>query len=230
MNLPSNNMFLLKLSVPLSCIVSQFGVNHLLQAKTSGTTQELGQPTTNSSILGDDIQILPHVWWRIHPYFFVKPKYCLLKTDFFVGQHLHHPFIWACICVTYTWCLHCSFYIMCTLYIYIYATLLHIHIYIYTYTYKYVYMYVLCNIHHFARWLQFSGERLASSSSLSSFRALWASKSPRAAAKRLLQKLRGFLSSGSENEVYIPLAMSIRDMMINPENLGVPSFSQKGLL
>jgi hypothetical protein len=24
--------------------------------------------------------------------------------------------------------------------------------------------------------------------------------------------------------------MSIRDMMINPENLGVPSFSQKGLL
>ena len=152
------------------------------------------------------------VCWKL--IFLLANIYIIPLSEHVSASHIHDVFI-----------VHSILYVH-----YIYMLHYCIYIYIYTYTYKYVYMYVLCNIHHFARWLQFSGERLASSSSLSSFRALWASKSPWAAAKRLLQKLRGFLSSGSENEVYIPLAMSIRDMMINPENLGVPSFSQKGLL
>ena len=163
--------------------MSRFGVNHLLQGKTSGTTQELGQPTANSSILGDDIQILPHVWWRIHPYLFVKPKYCLLKTDFLLANiyivplsehvsasHIHDVFIvHSILCVHYIYMLHYCVYIHTYIYMHTYKYNIYI---AYIYIYNYVYICVLCNIHHFARWLQFSGERLASSSSLSSFRAL----------------------------------------------------------
>jgi len=146
--------------------VSRFGVNHLLQGKTSGTTQELGQPTANSSILGDDIQILPRVWWRIHPYLFVKPKYCLLKTDFLLANiyiiplsehvsasHIHDVFIVhsiLCVHYIYIYMLHyCVYiYIHTYIYIYIYMHTYKYNIYIYSiYIYNYVYIYI-CIMQH----------------------------------------------------------------------------------
>ena len=127
-------------------------------------------------------------------------------SSLYLSMYLRHIYMMSSLFILYYVYIIYICYIIVYIYTYIY---IYMHTYKYNiyiaYIYNYVYIYVLCNIHHFARWLQFSGERLASSSSLSSFRALWASKSPRAAAKRLLQKLRGFLPSGSENEVYIPL-------------------------
>ena len=128
-------------------------------------------------------------------------RHIYMMSSLFILYYVYIIYIYICYIIVYIY-----IYIHIYIYIYICIHINIIYIYIaYIYIIMYIYIYVLCNIHHFARWLQFSGERLASSSSLSSFRALWASKSPRAAAKRLLQKLRGFLPSGSENEVYIPL-------------------------